>query len=175
MSAPAIDRAAVLKAVDDEPELPGEIPPDMWHALQGAALIGDQAFISEALRIAVRQTKQGIRERLEAIWHQPCERDDEIRALLKDALESELAKCRMSAIREVPGGTFRRRALAAHYEKHIERLEGALRTIAESRTMDVGEIRRLASATLAYFKQKVSGPSRLNVLEALQHNQRRRK
>ena len=81
MSAPAIDRAAVLKAVDDEPELPGEIPPDMWHALQGAALIGDQAFISEALRIAVRQTKQGIRERLEAIWHQPCERDEEIKKL----------------------------------------------------------------------------------------------
>ena len=40
---------------DIEPELPGEMPDEMWEAIQG-----DRDAVGEALRIAVRQTKQNI-------------------------------------------------------------------------------------------------------------------
>ena len=48
-----------LKAVDDEPELPDEMPDEMW-----ATIAGDRNAMEEALRIVVRQTKAGIRERI---------------------------------------------------------------------------------------------------------------
>lgn len=48
-----------IKAVEDEPELPGQMPDEMW-----AMINGDRDAIEELLRITVRQTKSGIIERL---------------------------------------------------------------------------------------------------------------
>jgi hypothetical protein len=56
---------AALQAIDDEPEVPGPMPDEMW-----AALNGDRDAVENAIRIAVRQTKDGIRERLLA--HEPA-------------------------------------------------------------------------------------------------------
>jgi hypothetical protein len=53
----AID--AALLAIDEEPELPGDMPDEMWEAIRG-----DRDACMNAMRIAVRQTKEGIRERL---------------------------------------------------------------------------------------------------------------
>ncbi len=50
--------AALKQAVLDEPELPGEMPDEMWDAIKG-----DRDAITEALRIVIRQTKAGILER----------------------------------------------------------------------------------------------------------------
>lgn len=66
-----IDRADVLKAIEDEPELPGDMPDEMWDALRQMAYRDDREGMMEALRIAVRQTKEGIRERLEVLCARP--------------------------------------------------------------------------------------------------------
>jgi hypothetical protein len=50
---------AVVKAICEEPELPGPIPEDMYKALQG-----DRDACAECLRILVRKTKEGIIARL---------------------------------------------------------------------------------------------------------------
>jgi len=53
----------VLKAVDDEPEYPDAMPEDMKKALS----TGDIELITETLRITVRLTKEGIRQRIEQL------------------------------------------------------------------------------------------------------------
>ena len=57
-----LERTAVLKPVDDEPELPDDMPDEMWEAIAG-----DRDAMAEAMRIAVRQTKDGIRKRIVAL------------------------------------------------------------------------------------------------------------
>ena len=59
-----MDSDIVKKAIDDEPELPGDIPDRMYETLRDAFEKGDRDLIIEAFRIVVRQTKQGIKERL---------------------------------------------------------------------------------------------------------------
>ena len=54
------NREEILKAIDNEPEYPGEMPEDMKAVFSKA----DIKTISEALRITVRLTKQGIRDRI---------------------------------------------------------------------------------------------------------------
>lgn len=54
-----IERERCLQAVDDEPELPGDMPDDMWETI-----VGDRDATAEAMRVVVRQTKAGIRERI---------------------------------------------------------------------------------------------------------------
>ena len=56
-------RDSVLKAIDDEPELPGEMPGEMLATLIQAVQSHDHDLLTETLRIVVRQTKEGIRER----------------------------------------------------------------------------------------------------------------
>lgn len=56
-----LERDRCLRAVDDEPDLPGDMPDEMW-----TAIAGDRDAIQQVLRIAVRQTKAGIRERINA-------------------------------------------------------------------------------------------------------------
>ena len=58
--APAGAGDALLRCVDDEPELPGDIPEEMLDAVQ------NRVTAAETLRIVVRLTKRGIRERLAA-------------------------------------------------------------------------------------------------------------
>jgi hypothetical protein len=48
----------IRDAIDAEPELPGEMPDAMWEAMK------DREYCTEAMRIAVRQTKRGIKERI---------------------------------------------------------------------------------------------------------------
>ena len=54
-----IERERCLQAVEDEPELPGDMSDEMWDAIAG-----DRDAMAEALRIVVRQTKAGIRDRI---------------------------------------------------------------------------------------------------------------
>lgn len=54
----------ILKAVDSEPEYPGEMPLEMKKVLSSS----DIETIAEALRITVRLTKQSIKERITALY-----------------------------------------------------------------------------------------------------------
>lgn len=54
-----LERERCLKAVDDEPEFPGEMPDEVWNAF-----VADRDMVTKALRLAVRQTKAGIRDRI---------------------------------------------------------------------------------------------------------------
>ena|SRR5690625_4664752 len=47
------------KAVGEEPELPGDMPDEMWEAIKS-----DRQVMRESFRIAVRQTKHGILSRI---------------------------------------------------------------------------------------------------------------
>lgn len=53
-----LERAA--KIVDDEEEMPGEIPQETYDTI----INGDQSLVAEALRIVVRATKKGIKQRI---------------------------------------------------------------------------------------------------------------
>lgn len=53
------ERNRCLKAVDDEPELPGRMPYEMWEAIRD-----DRDATENAIRLAVQQTKSAIRERI---------------------------------------------------------------------------------------------------------------
>lgn len=54
-----LERERCIAAVDAEPELPGDMPDEMWEAARN-----DRDAMAEAMRIAVRQTKAGIKERI---------------------------------------------------------------------------------------------------------------
>ena len=54
-----LDKEMVYKAVDDEPELPGQMPDAMWEAIKG-----DRDAMGEALRLSVSMTKDDIKERI---------------------------------------------------------------------------------------------------------------
>jgi hypothetical protein len=54
-----MERDRCLCAVDEEPEYPGDMPDEMWEAIRG-----DRDAMAEALRVTVRLTKKGIRERI---------------------------------------------------------------------------------------------------------------
>jgi hypothetical protein len=53
--------AQVERIILDEPELPGDMPEEMWQAIRA-----DKETAQEAMRIAVRKTKQNILDRLQA-------------------------------------------------------------------------------------------------------------
>lgn len=48
-----------LAAVEAEPELPGDMPDEMWELVRR-----DRAAATQVLRIVVRQTKNGIMSRI---------------------------------------------------------------------------------------------------------------
>jgi hypothetical protein len=54
-----IPLSAVLKAIEDEPEYPGKMPDEMFEALRN-----DRDAMEEAMRITVRLTKIGIKNRV---------------------------------------------------------------------------------------------------------------
>ena len=67
-----MNKAEILKAIADEPELPGK----MSGAVRKAILLAFEEsetsginFVTESLRIAVRSTKNGITERIERLMH----------------------------------------------------------------------------------------------------------
>ena len=53
------ERDRCLKAVADESEVPGNMPDEMWHAIRD-----DRDAMENVIRIAVQQTKAGIRDRI---------------------------------------------------------------------------------------------------------------
>ena len=59
-------RAEVLKAIDDEPEFPSEMPDEMWEAIEPAASDerGLRSLIQGLVRNTVKLTKRRIKERL---------------------------------------------------------------------------------------------------------------
>ena len=54
-----------LKAVEDEPELPGPMPDLLWELWQAAK--DDKEAVENFLRILVRVNKKGITERIKQI------------------------------------------------------------------------------------------------------------
>ena len=62
MTKTKITLSAALKAIDDEPELPGEMPDEVWEALRS-----DRATMETVLRGIVQTTKQNIRDRIERV------------------------------------------------------------------------------------------------------------
>jgi hypothetical protein len=63
----------ILKAIEDEPELPGDVPLEMRAAIEGAINCGNIALMVQIMRIIVKQTKQGIRGRVLAVFHKDME------------------------------------------------------------------------------------------------------
>lgn len=57
-----MDLIDVLLAVTAEPELPGDMPDEMWNAIRN-----DRDACVELLRITVRATKRNIVERITAL------------------------------------------------------------------------------------------------------------
>ena len=53
-----------LKAINDEPEYPGEMSDDLWKTLKVAIINEDRALMVFVLRQSVREIKLGILERL---------------------------------------------------------------------------------------------------------------
>ena len=64
MTKTKITLSAVYKAIDAEPELPGEMPNEVWEALRS-----DRAMMETIMRGVVQTTKQGIRERIGRAAH----------------------------------------------------------------------------------------------------------
>ena len=62
MTKTKITLSAVYKAIDDEPELPGEMPDEVWEALRS-----DRAMMEIVLRGVVQTTKQNIKGRIERV------------------------------------------------------------------------------------------------------------
>jgi len=56
---PTIQLSAVLKAIDDEPEYPGKMPDVMFEMVKN-----DKSAMEELMRITVRLTKLGIKNRV---------------------------------------------------------------------------------------------------------------
>jgi len=69
---PCISLLAALKAVDDEPEYPGQMPPEMKTRIQVAVDTRDFDLLVEIMRLTVRLTKQGIRKRIEDAANAPA-------------------------------------------------------------------------------------------------------
>lgn len=62
-----IDKFAVLKAVDDEPEYPDDAPPQLCAVLNQAIKDKDLPLLLHAMRQTVRLTKECISARIKAI------------------------------------------------------------------------------------------------------------
>ena len=66
--APSPSLREALEAVEAEPELPGEMPEEMWDALEAMrGIVGEREAMTEAFRIVVHLTKKGIAARLRAL------------------------------------------------------------------------------------------------------------
>jgi hypothetical protein len=55
-----IAKSKAIECVMVEPELPGDIPEDMYQAI----INGDREFVTLALRTVVKKTKEGIIDRI---------------------------------------------------------------------------------------------------------------
>lgn len=54
----------MFECIDSEPELPGIIEPELWSMIKRAVENNDKQFVIEMLRLCVRLTKSGIRNRV---------------------------------------------------------------------------------------------------------------
>jgi hypothetical protein len=54
----------VFAAIDSEPEYPGEMPEDLKVLLENALKNLDLNLLTQALRISVKSTKEGIKQRI---------------------------------------------------------------------------------------------------------------
>lgn len=54
----------IFECIEMEPELPGHIEPELWSMIKHTVEQNDSQFIVEMLRLCVRLTKQGIRNRV---------------------------------------------------------------------------------------------------------------
>ena len=59
-----MDLDKILQCIQDEPDLPGEMPKDMQQILRDAMLKQDLDLLSSILRFTVRYTKEEIADRV---------------------------------------------------------------------------------------------------------------
>ena len=76
---PVFTQGEVLLAIEDEPELPGEMPEKMWEECRK-----DKATLEEAMRVVVRLTKSGISERLGKVSPAPVPAIDRAHDVIAD-------------------------------------------------------------------------------------------
>jgi hypothetical protein len=63
MNGHALHHQRILKAVDEEPELPGPMPKEFLDIMRS----NDAVTVTKACRQIVKSTKQGIKERIKAV------------------------------------------------------------------------------------------------------------
>ena len=63
-----MNKQTILKAIEDEPEYPGELPENLKSILETAVVTNDLDLLTEALRVTVRLTKQGIKDRVLSLF-----------------------------------------------------------------------------------------------------------
>ncbi|NMB83277.1 MAG: hypothetical protein GYA14_15820 [Ignavibacteria bacterium] len=66
-----LTKERVIEAIDVEPELPGEMPDEIYQSVQG-----DKDALAELLRITVGETKRGIRNRISDLCPEPAKSED---------------------------------------------------------------------------------------------------
>lgn len=59
--------ALVAKTIDDEPELPGDMPDELWQSFKMLTMLDDKESMTELLRGLIKLTKKSIKEELEKI------------------------------------------------------------------------------------------------------------
>lgn len=58
-----ISKVKALAAVEEEEELSGDMPPELWERLKNA----DESTMTEMLRIVIRTTKKNISQRIDSL------------------------------------------------------------------------------------------------------------
>ncbi len=127
---------AILKAVDDEPEFPGDMPDELWERWKSCS---GRSEAAEELRAVVRLTKAGIHARIAAIDIPPddvlptlaslsgiapnatgdMQSEDFVREIRSGVTASAMPRALAEAIAE--RDALRREA--SHYREALERIE----------------------------------------------------
>jgi hypothetical protein len=72
-----INLETVINAIEEEPELPGQMPDEMWDTIQHFCRTGDRDGMEELLTATVRTTKEGIKERVRKRHSEQSDESDE--------------------------------------------------------------------------------------------------
>jgi hypothetical protein len=78
----------ILKAIDDEPEYPGDMPDYIWNALNG-----DKDATLKTLRLTVSLTKQAIRNRILKQLKKGAIMNEQTEEIIEDCFGSFCSQC----------------------------------------------------------------------------------
>lgn len=60
-----MNKEKILELIDEEPEMPGDIPEEFWETIQNAVINNDRDVIEQAFVLTVKKTKDNIKEGIE--------------------------------------------------------------------------------------------------------------